>query len=792
MAEISRTTTPPGSPPTRCSVPPIGDGAPLLDQVPLDLENLLPMPPAVVTSQKGTVPRPRRKKGEDKEARGKESWVHGTKLKFFEARKSEYLVAAEKGANGDKAAPGAFYTKMARLYIIKYGYNLKDNEDLAVDVADPPDEAANTVVNKKSSADSEKEAQYHKTMRGRIGEWYRRKYGGLLKTDKAAFQELFTGVFDGAPAKPQRGQLLHCYSRHFFEARVKERFDARYESLKRRAEFTEEAVPKSIVVQNQVTKEVWEEETPAFREDVRALWEREYQQALKGWKASLADSPTRTPEELAASLENAAYYLQPFVDAISERFGMVASLLLCGPIGRNQGVVGMQSVHAGETRGIAPMKWPQWNKARFQEVESRMIEFGRECFSEEQCRARAVGVPVAHFDKDTSPPAAGTRTSSAPGTAGPGTSASHVAGTSSRGTSSGAGGDGAAVGEGGDDDGAGGDGATAGGGGADDDSTGNGAGAGSSGGGGAGSGGGAGGAGGDGGGEGNEDNILERAMRNRIDRLWARTDRAEWTSELVRAHAAFARGREWGIEWARCVSAFFDFESAHGYNDGSEQMPTEGRPKAFLEWLIRGREWDRFGMVGSMPIGTQNEEGSWVAGWWAYWVSLQPAERVYTGGVLSRPQKVDWSGLAQLNGKNGLLQVMALLLWWGDYVGDGEDVFQYVDWKRAVEEVTWVLRELETSGLISGEVVGLKRKRARTKAAKAAEAAEAAEAAGEPASKVLRRSARHDHADEGRQTRSRQKAATPGEKEKDGKGKGAKRDTDPTPTSASDEDDEQK
>ncbi|KAJ7763729.1 hypothetical protein B0H16DRAFT_1273481, partial [Mycena metata] len=148
-----------------------------------------------------------------------------------------------------------------------------------------------------------------------------------------------------------------------------------------------------------------------------------------------------------------------------------------------------------------------------------------------------------------------------------------------------------------------------------------------------------------------------------------------------------------GLEWARCVSGFFDFESVHGYSESKAQLPVANRPRPVAEWLGRGRQWDMTGLIGAIPMGDQRSEGSWVEGWWSYWVSLQPAERVYANGVLSRPEKADWEELAQMNGKNGLLQVMALLLWWGDYVGDGEDVYQCVDWKTAVD-VTWVLRQL--------------------------------------------------------------------------------------------------
>ncbi|KAJ7025442.1 hypothetical protein C8F04DRAFT_1269179 [Mycena alexandri] len=707
---VEESTTPPGSPPLPpmtllrstdpLPFPPTGD-LPLPSTVglpvPLDILLAPPMPdlpgPTVVASKKGLVPRRRHKKAEEKDVPGKESWVHGTKLLFFEHRKAEYLAVATKSATGDKQAAGAFYTKMARLYVIKYGYTLRDNEDLLVDVADPPDKAANEVVNQRVSPENDERAKYHKNLRNCIAEWYRRKYGGLLKTDKAAFKELFTGILDGAPAKPQRGQLLHCYSRHFFEERVKERYEERLASLKRRAVFTGEQVPKQLALQNAVTKEVWDEETPGFQKEVTALWEREYNQALKGWEASLADSPTRTPQELAASLENAAYYLQPFVDAVAQRFGMTASLLLCGPIGRNQGVV-----------------------------------------AEEQCRARAELAGLA----GTSGPSS-RRGSSGP--SGPHTAASHGASTRGAGGSGsnnsvgGAGGRDHDKGDdGADDDGAAGD-ADSGAGGRDD----GGGGDGDGGAGGGGADGGAGGGGADGGaGGGNEDDgvdLAAQAAAHRIERLWARTDRAEWTGELARAHTAFARGKAWGIEWARCVAGFFDFESVHGYSESKAQLPVANRPRAVEEWLGRGRRWDRTGLIGAMPMGNQDSEG------------------VYAGGALSRPEKANWEELEQMNGKTGLLHVMGLLLWWGDYVGDGEDVFQYVDWTRAVEDVTWVLRQLEISGLITGEKVGIKRKRAKARGLE------------EPAAKVLRRSSRHEKADEGVRTRARVQK-TPGEKEK--------------------------
>jgi hypothetical protein len=120
-----------------------------------------------------------------------------------------------------------------------------------------------------------------------------------VKSDKAAFADLFTGVLDGAPPKPVRPQLLHYYSSKFYTTRIKERYESRMTSLTNRAKRTGGEPPKALSVRPAVTKEVWEGETLAFQQDVKESLEHDHQVALKAWQASLADSPTTTPEEAA-------------------------------------------------------------------------------------------------------------------------------------------------------------------------------------------------------------------------------------------------------------------------------------------------------------------------------------------------------------------------------------------------------------------------------------------------------------------------------------------------------------
>jgi hypothetical protein len=71
-------------------------------------------------------------------------------------------------------------------------------------------------------------------------------------------------------------------------------------ALRKHSDYSGAAMPAMISIQNEVTKECWDEETEVFQEEMRRALEREYEITLKGWKESLADSLARTPEEYNA------------------------------------------------------------------------------------------------------------------------------------------------------------------------------------------------------------------------------------------------------------------------------------------------------------------------------------------------------------------------------------------------------------------------------------------------------------------------------------------------------------
>lgn len=93
---------------------------------------------------------PRRKPAGARRTPGRKSWIFGTKLVFFESRKDEWLSAAQK----EKA--GAFYTKVARLYLLKYG-DLPEKDDLEDDIEDPEDDTLDLDEDEDEGTEDEQE-----------------------------------------------------------------------------------------------------------------------------------------------------------------------------------------------------------------------------------------------------------------------------------------------------------------------------------------------------------------------------------------------------------------------------------------------------------------------------------------------------------------------------------------------------------------------------------------------------------------------------------------------------------
>ncbi|KAJ7429451.1 hypothetical protein B0H11DRAFT_2265630 [Mycena galericulata] len=308
----------------------------------------------------GTAARKRDREGLPPAKPGKVGWVHGTKIPFFEA--------------------------VGQLYLEKYGYNtaweddLEEDQDVADDV--DPDEDVDSVPADVAVV----RAEYFDVLRKRIGVWYNARYGGSLekrKAKKVTFKVLFDkpALEPPAPVKPR---TLHYYSRKFYDERIKPLFTARWGTVSRRPD-----PPAVIKVRNAATKEAWEAETAAFKKEVILAIDNEHKIAKEAYSMAVSGAIPTTAEEYNIALNNSAYYLQPFADAINERFGMNVAIMMCGPIPDRGGRIEVRSIHAGMSNGLVPRIWADYNRGGFDAAQRSFIEFTHKCFTEEECRERS-------------------------------------------------------------------------------------------------------------------------------------------------------------------------------------------------------------------------------------------------------------------------------------------------------------------------------------------------------------------------------------------------------------------
>ncbi|KAJ7899933.1 hypothetical protein B0H13DRAFT_2336692 [Mycena leptocephala] len=220
---------------------------------------------------------------------------------------------------------GDFYDRISQLYLKKYGYNTDWDEDLEEDQEVADDVDPDEDEDSVPEEEAEECATYFKKLRNKISVWYKAQYGGSV------------------------------------------------EKKQQKVTFTQEA---------------WLSETEGFKQEVLAAIDKDHKIVLEAYTlATSGDTPT-TPEEYNLALNNAVYYLQPFANAIHERFGMNVAIMMCGPIADRGGRIEVRSVHAGMMNGLVPRIWSDFDRAGFDQAQRSLIDFTHKCFSSNSATKR--------------------------------------------------------------------------------------------------------------------------------------------------------------------------------------------------------------------------------------------------------------------------------------------------------------------------------------------------------------------------------------------------------------------
>lgn len=89
--------------------------------------------------------------------------------------------------------------------------------------------------------------------------------------------DILENAAESAPKPPRKPQVLHYYSQLYYPERIKPTVDAEWAKKKKiLAEDPDEEKTKFVDFQNKVTQRFWENETQAFRDNLKTKLEEDH------------------------------------------------------------------------------------------------------------------------------------------------------------------------------------------------------------------------------------------------------------------------------------------------------------------------------------------------------------------------------------------------------------------------------------------------------------------------------------------------------------------------------------
>ena len=138
-----------------------------------------------------------------------------------------------------------------------------------------------------------------------------------------------------------------------------------------------------------------------------------------------------------------------------------------------------------------------------------------------------------------------------------------------------------------------------------------------------------------------------------------------------------------GVMWVKLVDAWVVFEGQAGYT-GDKKLLTTHRPDAIKAWIARTRSSTWRPAISDTSL-YESEFMLW-------WAALQPSWRKRSdGGIIFSKVQGDWEVL-QRPGLNGILSVMAGLLFWGVSLRDSSG--SRMGWNKAVSDCLVVMKSI--------------------------------------------------------------------------------------------------
>ncbi|TRM55217.1 hypothetical protein BD626DRAFT_589157 [Schizophyllum amplum] len=308
---------------------------------------------------------PKRVKAKDDPSRKKPGvtpWATGTKLAFLARRQPEWKVSLDRGG---------FYDNTVEGFCLKYGIGFDLQTDIAEDTPDPDPTVTPLDFSHMSEEEVVSAKKYVKYARSKISQWFRDE-DKKVKTPQADFAKLFKGHVQAQRKPPTSLRVHQFYSKVYYATKVRHVFESTFNAEVAAYEERMKLAPLALVVRNRVTRECWENEPESFKELVRQAHQDEKDEQASAFKSAMnASDELVTPEDYDREISTAALYLQPIIDAIHSKLGLVVA-------------------HSGKTHGYSPSTFPEFNQDGCEDIERILVDFTKNVYTQDECDARAL------------------------------------------------------------------------------------------------------------------------------------------------------------------------------------------------------------------------------------------------------------------------------------------------------------------------------------------------------------------------------------------------------------------
>ncbi|KAL1741224.1 hypothetical protein HDZ31DRAFT_45907 [Schizophyllum fasciatum] len=328
------------------------------------------------------------------------SWVSGNKFVYIDRHRHEFEAASERDRPNVYRAIARGLLCLAGDAPFDFDFRNHDIDD-----GEPEPTQADldrlTDTNGLSAAEASKRRNIIHKLGCDISQYYRRKDQQLNKPKRIDFARIARGT-DGKTKIPISTRAYQYYSTLYYTERIKAKFEERFageiEAWEREKATTEAAGmpftknrPTDVGVRTTVTSECWAQETPEFRAMVEKMHAEELERQREAARKLIGCNLPSTPEDFQRLYDTAGYQLQPITDAVATVFKGVAAFMICAPMPEDGGNLGVVSIHSGMSRGIMQAKWPHGVcKDGFRRAEKEMLDFGEHVFSLEDKLAAAI------------------------------------------------------------------------------------------------------------------------------------------------------------------------------------------------------------------------------------------------------------------------------------------------------------------------------------------------------------------------------------------------------------------